>query len=182
VSGLLRHGDVLAPALPATKAPGITDSGNSKGRNSTMNRKKIILAVVAIALAIQAIPYGRNHTNPPVVREPAWDSPTTRELARRACFDCHSNESVWPWYSKIAPTSWLVAFDVYEGRKELNFSDWRDGAREGEQARKIMKEVNSGDMPPLQYRLVHPEAKLDPAARKRLSEGLGATANKINHN
>ena len=62
-----------------------------------------ILAVVALALLIQLVPYGRAHTNPPVVAEPNWDSPQTRELAVRACFDCHSNETTWPWYSNIAP-------------------------------------------------------------------------------
>ena len=75
--------------------------------------KKIILIVVIVAvggfLLIQLVPFGRDHTNPPVVQEPKWDSPATRELAKRACFDCHSNETVWPWYSNIAPVSWLVA-------------------------------------------------------------------------
>jgi hypothetical protein len=140
---------------------------------------KAFIGSIALCIAIQFVPYGRNHANPPVVREPAWDSPATRDLAKKACFDCHSNETVWPWYSKIAPISWLVAHDVYEGRKELNFSDWRDGAREGENPRKIQKEINSGEMPPLQYRLAHPEAQLDPAARKRLSNGLEASASRL---
>ena len=75
--------------------------------------KKIILIIIVVAvggfLLIQLVPFGRDHTNPPVVQEPNWDSPATRELAQRACFDCHSNETVWPWYSNIAPVSWLVA-------------------------------------------------------------------------
>ena len=63
-------------------------------------------------LVAQLIPFGRSHTNPVVVKEPTWDSPTTRDLAKRACFDCHSNETVWPWYTNIAPVSWLTQRDV----------------------------------------------------------------------
>lgn len=139
---------------------------------------KAFIGAIAFCIAIQFVPYGRNHVNPPIVHEPAWDSPATRELAKQACFNCHSNETIWPWYSKIAPISWLVAYDVYEGRGELNFSDWQGGARKAERAQKIQKEVDSGEMPPIQYRLAHPEARLDPAAKKRLSEGLGATASR----
>ncbi len=95
-----------------------------------MNRllKKIILGAAGVLvvglIAIQLVPYGRNHTNPPVQSEPNWDSPETRALAERACFECHSNETAWPWYSNIAPVSWLVQHDVDEGREKLNFSEW----------------------------------------------------------
>src|SRR5690349_11025724 len=67
-----------------------------------------LLAITGLFLLIQAVPYGRAHTNPPVVSEPHWDSPRTRELAKRACFDCHSNETRWPWYSHVAPMSWVL--------------------------------------------------------------------------
>ena len=137
---------------------------------------KSVLAILVAGIAIQLIPYGRNHANPPVVREPAWNSPATRDLAKKACFDCHSNETTWPWYSKIAPLSWLVYWDVVEGRKELNLSDWRDGSRKSEQAGEIVKEVLEGEMPPLQYYIAHPEAKLDDQAKKQLVDGLSATA------
>ena len=83
-----------------------------------------IAALLMTALVVQVIPYGRDHTNPPVAAEPLWDSPQTRDLAVRACFDCHSNETEWPWYSNVAPISWLVQRDVEEGREELNFSEW----------------------------------------------------------
>ncbi|HEY5650870.1 MAG TPA: heme-binding domain-containing protein, partial [Acidimicrobiia bacterium] len=86
--------------------------------------KGSLVAVAAVAVAIQLVPYGRNHSNPPVVQEPAWDSQQTRELAVAACFDCHSNETEWPWYSNIAPVSWALQRDVDEGREELNFSEW----------------------------------------------------------
>ncbi len=69
--------------------------------------RKIILTLTALVvggfLLIQLVPYGRNHTNPPVIQEPAWDSPQTQELFTRACADCHSNTTVWPWYSNVAP-------------------------------------------------------------------------------
>ena len=71
----------------------------------------VVLVVVLFGL-IQLVPVQR--TNPPVVAEPPWDSPETRALAVRACFDCHSNETVWPWYAYVAPVSWLVAHDTDE--------------------------------------------------------------------
>ena len=137
---------------------------------------KAVLAGVLVLLAIQLVPYGRSHSNPPVIREPAWDSPRTRVLAKRACFDCHSNETVWPWYSKIAPVSWLVQYDVDQGRKELNFSDWQGGGREGERPGKIGKEVAEGEMPPFQFLINHPEARLTEGEKRTLVNGLEATA------
>ena len=136
-----------------------------------------LLSVAFGLVAIQAIPYGRSHVNPPVVREPAWNNAETRALAKRACFDCHSNETVWDaWYTKVAPASWLVQYDVDQGRKELNFSEWGGGTREGERPDKIGKEVLDGEMPPLQYRIAHPEARLSEAEKRRLADGLAATA------
>ena len=141
--------------------------------------KHALLTAVSILLVlviIQAIPYGRNYTNPPVVREPSWDSPATRARAKRACFDCHSNETIWPWYSRVAPVSWLVRYDVDEGRRELNFSDWRNGTREGERSDKISGEIAEGSMPPFIFRLTHPEARLSDAEKSRLMDGLLATS------
>src|SRR5690348_18457917 len=94
----------------------------------------LVLAAIVLFGLIQLIPYGHNHTNPPVAQEPTWDSPQTRDLAVRACFDCHSNETVWPWYSNIAPLSWLIQHDVDEGRQNLNFSDWNGSQRRANQA------------------------------------------------
>lgn len=137
---------------------------------------RTIAAGFGFLLLIQIVPYGRNYTNPPVVHEPSWDNPSTRALAKRACFDCHSNETVWPWYSRIAPVSWLVRHDVNEGRGELNFSDWLNGGREGERADKIRKAIGTGEMPPLAYRVAHPEARLSDAEKQQLIDGLSATA------
>ena len=93
--------------------------------------------LVAGFLLLQLIPYGHAHNNPVVVKEPAWDSPTTRTLAQRACFDCHSNETVWPWYTNIAPVSWMTQHDVEDGRRKLNFSDVDNS---GEQERRGERE------------------------------------------
>ena len=76
----------------------------------TRSRWWTVLAVaILLFIGIQVVPYGHARTNPPVMAEPAWDSAATRELARQACFDCHSNETEWPWYSNIAPFSWCSA-------------------------------------------------------------------------
>ncbi len=128
-------------------------------------------AVVAVLLLIQLVPFGRNHENPPVTAEPVWDSAQTRELAVRACFDCHSNETKWPWYSNVAPISWTVQHDVDSGRDELNFSEW-NGDQEGDEAAETVRE---GSMPPWQYTLAHPEARLSDAELAQLEAGLART-------
>ena len=117
---------------------------------------------------IQLVPYGRDHTNPPVVQEPAWDA-QTRALAQRACFDCHSNETVWPWYSNIAPVSWLVQRDTDKGRDELNFSEWEMGEDEAEDIAEVIQE---GEMPFPPYILLHPTARLSEAEKAQLIQGL----------
>jgi hypothetical protein len=132
-------------------------------------------AVLLLLLLIQLVPYGRDHSNPPVVREPGWDSPHTQELARRACFDCHSNETAWPWYSNVAPLSWLLQRHVDEGRAELNFSEWGTG-REGEEAEELAEVVFEGEMPPRSYLPLHPEAILSRGEREALAQRLAATA------
>jgi mono/diheme cytochrome c family protein len=130
----------------------------------------VLGGLIALFLLIQLIPYGRNHTNPAVVSEPNWDTPQTRALAQRACFDCHSNETVWPWYSNVAPVSWLVYADVAEGRSQMNFSDWGRGRQPS--TSDIQSEVSEGGMPPAQYLLLHANARLSAAERQALSTGL----------
>ena len=141
-----------------------------------MNTIRRLSPAFFILLMIQIVPYGRNYTNPPIIREPSWDSLATRAIVKRACFDCHSNETTWPWYSRVAPVSWLVRYDVDEGRGELNFSDWQYGAREGERIDKIRKEITSGGMPPVTFRLVHPEARLSDVEIRQIIDGLSATS------
>ena len=137
-----------------------------------MKRAAAILFLVGVLglLLIQLVPYGRDHTNPDVVSEPAWDSAATRAYAVTACFDCHSNETVWPWYSNIAPMSWLVQRDVDEGRRHLNLSTWSPG-----QGSQMAGMLSSGKMPPFQYQLAHPEARLSDEDKAAFIEGLIAT-------
>ncbi len=132
----------------------------------------LVLGIIVLLVVIQLVPYGRQHTNPPVRAEPAWDSPRTRELAVRACFDCHSNETKWPWYSNVAPLSWLVQYDVDKGRRELNYSEWD---RRQEEAGESAEAVQKGSMPPAYYVWLHPEARLTAAERAELIAGLQAT-------
>lgn len=134
----------------------------------------IVLGALALFLLIQLVPFGKTYTNPPVVAEPNWDSPETRALAKRACFDCHSNETVWPWYSRVAPVSWLVARDVQEGREKLNFSEWGRGDRE-EEADEVAEVIQKGEMPMPIYLVQHPEARLTDAEKEQLIRGLEAS-------
>src|SRR5690348_15928690 len=124
---------------------------------------KVSKWVLIAAVLIQFIPFGRNHTNPPVTREPAWNSPDTRALIRRACFDCHSNETVWPWYSRVAPVSWLVQNDVDGGRSHLNFSEWDHTQRH---ATDVAAQVKQGDMPLWFYLPLHSAARLTGAEKE----------------
>jgi hypothetical protein len=134
---------------------------------------RIVLLLVVGFAAIQLVPYGRDHTNPPTVKEPVWDSPRTRELAQSACFDCHSNITAWPWYTSVAPVSWLVQHDVDEGRGKLNFSEWQ--RPQEVDVREVMEALREGSMPPLQYRLVHSAARLSDQEKQDLELGLSKT-------
>ena len=133
---------------------------------------RVGVVLLGILLAIQLVPYGRDHSNPPLRSEPPWDSPATRVLAKQACFDCHSNETEWPAYASMAPASWLVQHDVDEGRAVLNFSEWQ---RPQEEATKASEELLEGEMPPAAYLLMHANARLGNADRDRLAQGLAKT-------
>jgi hypothetical protein len=132
----------------------------------------LFLTGILVFGLIQLVPYGRDHTNPPTRYEPTWDSPRTRELAVGACFDCHSNETVWPWYTNIAPMSWLIQRDVDEGRSELNFSEWQ---RRQPDADEMAEHIEDGHMPPLQYRMLHAGARLSEDEKDALIDGLMTT-------
>ncbi len=134
--------------------------------------KWTFIGLAVVAVLIQALPLGRPSKNPPVVKGPPWNAPATEALARKACFDCHSNETRWPWYAWVAPVSWLVTDDVEEGRRHLNFSRFDQPQRHADDA---AEEVRSGDMPPSNYLLLHPDARLSDADRAALSQGLEAS-------
>ncbi|MGH7142673.1 MAG: heme-binding domain-containing protein [Planctomycetota bacterium] len=122
-------------------------------------------ALVVILLLLQGVPYGHAHTNPPVSAEAPWRTPAVHELARRACYDCHSNTTRWPWYSYVAPISWLVQDDVDEARSKLNFTEWD---RPHRRIAAAPDELSSGDMPPGDYCEMHSQANLTDAEKKQL--------------
>ncbi len=109
-------------------------------------------------------------SNPPVTNQVSWDSPQTKALFYRACADCHSNETRWPWYAKVPPISFLVTHNVSEGRSKFNISTQDMG-----KASDAAEAVSEGKMPPLDYQLMHPEARLSPAERQALAQGLQKT-------
>ncbi len=140
----------------------------------------LTLASLGIAfVAIQLVPV--ELTNPPVETEvPA--SPEVRSILRRACYDCHSNETRWPWYSRIAPVSWLLAHDVDEGREELNFSTWNrlSTKKQLEALHESWETVEEGEMPPWFYLPPHPDALLSAGDLSALREWSRATASRAN--
>jgi hypothetical protein len=136
-------------------------------------KKKVILGIlgiiVVVGLLIQLIPLPGRGNNPPVAQEPKWDSPQTAALVKQTCYDCHSNETTWPWYSYVAPVSWLIYNDVQEGRSRLNFSEWNRPQRG---AGEIVSIIQEGEMPPFQYLPMHPSARLTAAEKQQLITGI----------
>ena len=125
---------------------------------------RIVLAVVVVLVGMQFIPV--NRSNPPVEEEIPV-SPEVKAILKRACYDCHSNETIWPGYSRVAPVSWLLAWDVREGREELNFSTWNRYSQKKRDKiiKEIWEEVQEGEMPPWFYLPLHPEARLSDSDR-----------------
>jgi hypothetical protein len=137
-----------------------------------------VLAVAGLLvlgfLLIQLVPVGRDHNNPPVKYEPAWDTPRTEKLVRDACFDCHSNETRWPWYSNVAPMSWLVYHDVVKARSRFNFNDLTPDVARNWVGEMVLK-IRNNAMPPMRYSALHGEARFSTAERQEIIDGLQAT-------
>jgi hypothetical protein len=124
---------------------------------------------LVLLLVIQFVPVTRE--NPPV--EADLQAPeSVKRILERACYDCHSNETRWPWYARLAPVSWVVAWDVSEAREEFNFSNWGslNGEKRAEIREEIWEEVEEGEMPLWYYLPAHPEARLSEADRALLRE------------
>jgi len=122
--------------------------------------KKILIAVGVILIGIQFIPLDRS--NPPVTQE--IDAPiNVLSILETSCYDCHSNETDWPWYSYVAPISFLVVSDVQNGRKRVNFSEWDkyDDKKKEKKLEHIIEMVEEGDMPIPKYLITHPDAEMD---------------------
>ncbi len=128
--------------------------------------KRIALALVVVFLLAQFMQPKR--TNPPVVPSRSLEAhvqvpPNVSSILKRACGNCHSSQTDWPWYSHVAPVSWFVADDVNMGRSHINFQDWEAQENPKEAAEHlalICKEVREKTMPPLTYRILHKEARL----------------------
>ncbi len=135
--------------------------------------KIIVLLLIVAAIGIQFIPV--ETTNPPVEVEPLWDSPQTKELFYNACADCHSNQTVWPWYAKVAPVSLWLSDHVSEGREHFNINVEGYG-RDADEAPDAASE---GWMPLESYTWMHPKAKLTETERTALADGLTKTLGKV---
>lgn len=141
----------------------------------------LVVLVVGFALLQLANPA---RTNPPVVHDFLTvenPPPALATLFRGACYDCHSYETKWPWYSHIAPVSWLIANDVQGGRRRLNFSDWPvdDPDRAAKRLGNASEELGYNEMPPAKYQAIHPEARLTADERQQLIQWLDQEAKRL---
>lgn len=122
---------------------------------------KTLLAVLFFAIiGVQFVEVERK--NPPVVAD-LIAPPEVKAILKTACYDCHSNETKWPWYSSVAPISWMISDHVKEGREHLNFSNWENlySGKKAEFKKEIWEEINGGKMPLTTYTYLHPSSNLD---------------------
>ncbi len=152
-------------------------------RSCMKSKLKWIFGALVVAFVLLQLT-NPARTNPPVVSDLMATNappPSVAALLHAACYDCHSYETKWPWYSRIAPASWLVASDVNEGRHHLNLSDW-PATRPDWQVRRLenmSEEIQSGEMPPKKYTLIHADARLTDSQRKTLTDWLDAQAEQL---
>ncbi|HAO81045.1 MAG TPA: hypothetical protein DCQ92_19160 [Verrucomicrobia subdivision 3 bacterium] len=143
--------------------------------------KLILLAALGIFAALQLTNPAR--TNPPVITDFITAAKPPAAVAtsiRAACYDCHSYETKWPWYSRVAPVSWLIVSDTDEGREKLDFSDWPDEAvRAAKKMDRINEVLGYREMPPKKYTLIHADARLTEAQRKEIMDWTDAAAAKL---
>lgn len=131
----------------------------------------VIGATVVVFILIQFVPYGRtSHSNPEATNPFQWTDPQAEAIARTSCYDCHSNETDWWWATNIAPMSWLVQRDVDGARSSFNFSEWA-----GVPSVEELSEAIDSEMPPFQYEMIHPDAKLTDAEKQALIAGYRAS-------
>lgn len=135
--------------------------------------KNKLLYLIIFIIILQFIPYGKEHTEYKTVAEPEWYNTQTRELFFKACGDCHSFQTEWPWYSNIAPISWLIYNHVQEGREHFNVSNW--GYQKKNKGEDAAEEIEQGDMPIAPYLFLHSEANLSDKYKNILIDGLKKT-------
>jgi len=146
--------------------------------------KWLIVVLIVAFIGSQFIRPAR--TNPPVDESKTMFATgkvpaDVRGILERSCADCHSHATVWPWYSNVAPVSWLVAEDVVDARKEMNFSVWGDYTpkRAEHKLEELCEQVEQREMPLKKYTFLHPNAKLTDADRRRLCEWSSAWRKEI---
>lgn len=149
-----------------------------------LSLRKFLLALILVLALMQFV--RPQQTNPPIdparaINAALTDAPAVAAHLERSCADCHSYQTVWPWYSKIAPGSWLIAYDVNKGRRHLNFSDWAGYSPDKNQKllKRICKEVSEGDMPEFQYTMLHPRSKLTASDAQEICRWTETAAQKI---
>ena len=128
---------------------------------------KAVIGLVVLFVVMQAvIPARTNPSSDPTMSLGAVKPANAAAVAvmDRSCRDCHSNDTTWPWYSRVAPVSWLVARDVRGGRRRLNMSEFGTYPADKQQKRleEACQQVKEGEMPMWIYTLQHPDAKLQP--------------------
>jgi hypothetical protein len=148
-------------------------------------KRKLKWAFAALLAAFLLLQFTNPaRTNPPVAGDLMAASappPPIAAMLHAACYDCHSYETKWPWYSRVAPMSWLIASDVNEGRRNLNLSDWPAGnpARAAKKLEDMSEEIGYGEMPPKKYTVIHADARITDSQRKELEDWLDAEAARL---
>jgi hypothetical protein len=132
-----------------------------------MRLKAVLLGILVVTALLQTVQPDRSN---PEVTAPLDAPPEVMAVLRRACYDCHSNETRWPWYSYLSPVSILVANHVQEGRRHLNFSEWTamDAAKQMHASSEILEVLESGEMPLKSYLFLHGDAELNAADKALL--------------
>jgi len=135
----------------------------------------LLIVLVIVLIGSQAIRPAR--TNPPVTGE-INAPPEIKSILKKTCYNCHSNETVRPWYSQVAPASWLLVYDVSNGRKRVNFSEWSSlpPQRQAKKLKKAEEDIKEGEMPLWYYLPLHPEARLSEADKSTLEAWLKGQA------
>ena len=134
-----------------------------------------LLAIIVAIIVAQFVPVTRG--NPPLQAD-FDDNLDVKRVLKKSCYDCHSDESVWPWYSYVAPVSWLVASDVQEAREKLNFSDWGllSPERQSNARQEIWEEIEKGEMPLKMYLLMHSDAAPTDADKALIRDWSGGSS------
>ncbi len=167
--------------ITSTDSPAPAPGSKRRGGKLKKIAKIAALTGAVVGIGIQLIPVDGIGSNPPA-RYKIEAPPEVEAILRRSCFDCHSNETAWPFYARLAPGSWLMIRDVKKGRGRMNLSEWGDT---DEDERKTDKEnswdqIEEGEMPPWFYLPLHPGARLSDTDKALLKAWMLAGKAKTN--